>query len=247
MRRLTIGLGLTGLLLFGVPLSVAATASPPESRLAQLANQERVSRGLNRLTLGGPLSDVARRHSQNMAAQGRIFHNPSLSSQVSNWAILGENVGRGGSAAKIHELFMASGSHRHQILRPGYQRIGVGVVARNGTLWVTEVFADWATQPAAAPARARPAPARPRPAPRPPAAVTGPQAAVEVTPPSPPPRERKPLSIPRLIASAELHLPAGWLDFDNDLETPLSLPALALLAWVGVFQLYIRKAGWVRR
>lgn len=241
MRRLLIGLGIVGMLLFGGSLSASATASLPETRLAELVNQERASRGLNRLTVGEPLSDVARRHSANMAAQGRLFHNPSLSSQVSNWTILGENVGQGGTVRRIHQGFMTSGTHRDQILRPGYRRLGVGVVARNGTLWVTEVFADWATQPAAAPVR-------PRPATAPPAAAAAP-APRPVVAASPAPPERSPLSIPRLIASADLHLPAGWLafDLDDDPHPPAALPALALLIWVSVFQMYGRKAGWLRR
>jgi len=77
-----------------------------------------------------------------MAAQHRVYHDPNLSSEVSGWTYLGDNVGRGSSASQVHHAFMNSSMHRANILNYHYNQIGTGAVrGSDGYLYVTEVFA----------------------------------------------------------------------------------------------------------
>jgi uncharacterized protein YkwD len=77
-----------------------------------------------------------------MANAGTIFHHACLSCLVSgsDWNVIGENVGVGGTVRSVHRAFMSSSGHRRNILLPGYTRVGVGVVKSGGRVWVTEIF-----------------------------------------------------------------------------------------------------------
>ncbi len=126
--------------------SPAHALNSSESSFLSLTNGERSSRGIGRLTVASDLTAVARRHSERMARDGKIYHNGSLGSDVGgNWRKLGENVGKGPTVRSIHDAFMASSSHRAHILDRAYDQIGVGTVTKNGVIYVTEVFADRST------------------------------------------------------------------------------------------------------
>jgi len=56
------------------------------------------------------------------------------------WKLIGENVGLAGTVLRVHRLMMRSSSHRSNILRRGYNRIGVGVKETRRGVWVTEMF-----------------------------------------------------------------------------------------------------------
>lgn len=53
----------------------------------------------------------------------------------------GETVAFNQSAEAAHQGLIHSPPHRAIILSPEYNAVGVGVVERDGTLWVTEDFA----------------------------------------------------------------------------------------------------------
>lgn len=125
----------------GAPVHAATSF---ETDLARLHNNSRASRGLNRLTLDVSLSDKARAHSRAMAREGSIFHSSSLSRAYGSgegaWRYLGENVGVGGSMRSLHDAFMRSPSHRANILKREYRRMGVGVVQSGSRYYVTVAF-----------------------------------------------------------------------------------------------------------
>ncbi len=54
---------------------------------------------------------------------------------------MGENVGAGTSIGAVHRKMMRSSSHRNNILKQGFDRVGVGIVRAKGLVWVTEIFA----------------------------------------------------------------------------------------------------------
>jgi hypothetical protein len=165
-------------------MAPALATSSEESDFFSKTNHERSSRGIRTLTLDAHLSDVARRHSQDMADQNDLSHNDNLGNEVSGWEELDENVGEGGSVYDIHRAFMNSDVHRDAILG-NYEKVGIGTVWRGDTLWVTEVFyrayhstTASRTTTVSRPQTAPPAPPRaplrravrapaPRPAPRP--------------------------------------------------------------------------------
>jgi uncharacterized protein YkwD len=143
------------------PASVAPTEEPvapptaEELEFMELCNQERVAHGLGRVTLDLMLTRVAREHSSEMRDKSYFNHeSPTVTlktpldrylhacSHRPGYACVGENlfwatiidVKRG------HKAFMESPTHRENILFPRYERMGVGIVKRNGEFWVTEMF-----------------------------------------------------------------------------------------------------------
>jgi len=100
-------------------------ASSSESTFISATNQERAQRGSSTLQVASDLVAVARHHSQAMAAQSRLYHNPNVGNEVQGWQLLGENVGTGPGAPQVEQAFMASPEHRSNILNPAFSEIGV--------------------------------------------------------------------------------------------------------------------------
>lgn len=94
------------------------------------------------LRLDPELSRVARRHARVMAERGALFHTPAerLGKLVTGWQRLGENVGFGANVADLHAAFMASQSHRANVLGRSYRHVGIGVERGPDGLWVTLLF-----------------------------------------------------------------------------------------------------------
>jgi hypothetical protein len=174
-----------------VPAARPAGADPAsaEAEFVQRINSLRADKGLPPLGVDPELTAIARRWSAHMADEGQLSHNPNLGNEASNWRMLGENVGYGPTVESIHRAFVNSPHHYDNLVEAAFTVVGVGVVERDGQIWVTEDF----KQPRAA--QASPAPAPPRPAPAaapapPPAAAprpARPRAAPSPAPPPPPP------------------------------------------------------------
>lgn len=121
-----------------------------ERSFAKKNNAARSDIGIGKLSLDPELSRVAIKHTKEMvnAASGEIggddlFHSTStqLKKRVTgDWTLLGENVGLGGTVSSLHEAFMNSTLHRANMLNPSFKHIGVGVVKKDGRIWVTVMF-----------------------------------------------------------------------------------------------------------
>lgn len=167
------------LVLIGLSVSVASivTALPARAdsvdpgaaaqQFYALINSERAAAGVPALQWRDDVAAMAVAHSAEMAAQGTIWHGSFVSPpnlKALNANLLAENVGMGGDVASIHAAFMASEHHRENILDPGLNQVGTGVVvAGDGTVYITEDFLHSKSVAAAAPAAA-PKPAAPKPA-----------------------------------------------------------------------------------
>lgn len=134
-----------------------ASASDMEREFLSILNQERRDRGLAALVEDPSMASVAREWSSTMSTS-HLHHRPDLREQVerrvtTEWRRIGENVGRGGSVARLHQAFMDSPGHFDNIVGP-YNRLGVGVVQSGSTIWVTFNFLDGPeiAAPASAPA-----------------------------------------------------------------------------------------------
>jgi uncharacterized protein YkwD len=137
-------LGLTlalSVVLGAVAPSARATWTPRRDMLGWM-NDARNDRGARDLDRGWRLRRMADEHSRQMATEGRIFHTASLGSKLTfvSWSVAGENVGAGGSMRSLYDAFMKSDPHRDNILRRGYRRVGIGVYAHDGFVWVTLIF-----------------------------------------------------------------------------------------------------------
>lgn len=126
--------------LVGLTPAPASASGPNTSSLLSAINSARANAGRRPLSLQSDLSAVAYRWSQHMASTGTLAHNPSLTRQVSHWRWVGENVGYGPSWSAIEVAFMNSPGHRSNILDRDYSQIGLGIVERNGRVWITQVF-----------------------------------------------------------------------------------------------------------
>ncbi len=136
-------LAVVGAMTAGVMLVTgqAAATSNPASAFVAATNQARAAVGLSGLSVSADLTAAATHQAQRMAAADALFHTPNLGAGLCCWAMVGENVGDGPSAAVIQAAFMASPEHRANILRAAFNQVGIGyVIDSHGTLWVSEVF-----------------------------------------------------------------------------------------------------------
>ena len=153
-----------GLLAFvGGPLTPQrALAGQTAGDLTAMTNADRTARGLRALSTAADLQAVAQQRSDEMARSGRLAHTTNLGSRLSGWKRLGENVGRGPNLRDIQTAFMASPSHRENIVDPGFSQVGVGLTFDGRELlYVAVIF----RQPMSAAATPAPAPTQPRPRP----------------------------------------------------------------------------------
>jgi uncharacterized protein YkwD len=132
------------------------TPTSAEERLAAMANQERVRRGLPPLAWDDTLCLAGRGHSDEMAALKYFDHDSptrGMATPADRWErvvasppleyTIGENLFYGSvtDVAWAHQSLMDSPGHRDNILNPRFTRIGVGVyTAPDGQMWVTEMF-----------------------------------------------------------------------------------------------------------
>ena len=123
-----------------LPTPQAQASTSAEEDFVQRINHERTRRGLHSLRVSGELRTVARSHSDTMASRSHLHHNPNLTTQVTNWQRVTENIGYGASVSNIHHAFMNSSGHRANILDSRVTEVGVGVTVRNSTIWVTQVY-----------------------------------------------------------------------------------------------------------
>ena len=143
-----------GFVLFAAPAALAAKAST-SSELSVLAavNATRATYGLKPLHLDSTLQVAARSHSTDML-QHNYFAHGNFAGRMAAFHVqgptAGENLAWGsgpyGRAGTIVREWLASPEHRANLLRPGYVRIGIGLVRGSflGTGGATVVTADFA-------------------------------------------------------------------------------------------------------
>lgn len=127
------------------PVATSAScwdARPAETDFVRRLNSERAVQGLGGLRLDPELSRAARLHTSEMATADVLHHTPdhALRSRVTNWIILGENVGAGSSVGSLHDAFMGSPLHRYNILHNEFRHVGIGSKKVDGRRWVTVIF-----------------------------------------------------------------------------------------------------------
>ena len=154
-----------GVVIMGSPASADAGAS--EAAFYSHINAVRAADGKPPLVRDAQADGVARAWSAEMARTGQLSHNPNLKAQVTNWKMLGENVGVGSNTAMITRALENSPAHRTNMVNPAFTHVGVGVVEAGGQVWVTQVFKQARTSSPAVAAPAVPKVPAPPAAPRP--------------------------------------------------------------------------------
>lgn len=131
---------------FGAPAFAASstcwTPRVKEQGFARAMNKERRARNLGRMRLDPELSKAARVHTRRMIGRDLLHHTSAatLRRRVTNWLVLGENVGVGVTVGSLHAAFMASPAHKDNILYRNFKHVGVGTATGLGRLWVTVIF-----------------------------------------------------------------------------------------------------------
>jgi len=135
------------------PASVTGRTSSTAAGLLQAVNATRASYGLHRLRLDAALGRAAGSHSADMLRQNSFSHGDFHGRMVAfgvRGGVAGENLAWGsGSYAQAKTIvaeWLASPGHRANLLRPGYTRIGIGLVRGTfqGSRAATVVTADFA-------------------------------------------------------------------------------------------------------
>ncbi|HVM40410.1 MAG TPA: CAP domain-containing protein [Acidimicrobiia bacterium] len=156
MRKLVAitAIALTGILTPGaVQAEESGLSGDPgkEAEFVAAINSLRADHGLPSLAVHEQLTAKARDWSHTMAEAGEIWHSNLPDGITVNWKRLGENVGMGGSVEALHQAFIDSPSHYENLVDPGFRHVGIGVtVNAEGTIFVSEVFMELASQPAPA-------------------------------------------------------------------------------------------------
>jgi len=108
-------------------------------------NAERQARGLRPVVMDAQLSQGARAWSLTMGQRNSMFHS-DLRSWMGGYVAASENVAWETSpsmtSGDMHAMWMRSPGHRHNMLAPNIERVGIGVACVNGKLWGTERFAS---------------------------------------------------------------------------------------------------------
>jgi hypothetical protein len=160
------GLSLTVTALVGSAAFAGSAFASPAGDLATATNTARVSAGLAPLTVNAQLNAVAQAWANKLAAAGTLSHNPAVRTQVTNWTVLGENVGMAGDVPTVQNAFMHSPEHKANILDPRFTQMGVGsatsIYPSCGcpVLWVVVDFRRPVTVTAAPVAPKAPAPVK---------------------------------------------------------------------------------------
>jgi uncharacterized protein YkwD len=136
------------------PASHAAkTQSQAEQSLIAAVNDVRAAHNLRPLKVDAHLREAARAHSTTLL-QTNVFEHGSFAERLAlhgaRGPAFGENLawgtGRLASARSIVNAWMASPGHRANLLRPGWNRIGIGALSgrflgHRGAVVVTADFA----------------------------------------------------------------------------------------------------------
>ena len=139
-----------GALLAIVLLALAAAGCMPADAKTFLdrTNQLRTSQGVPALKENDTLTRKAEAWAQHMAKTGQLAHS-NLADGLDglNWKMVGENVGVSSDSStvlrRIHDMFVASAPHLHNLVNRSFTHMGVGVAKdSHGRVWVAEVFAQ---------------------------------------------------------------------------------------------------------
>jgi uncharacterized protein YkwD len=138
VRRRRTAAAVLALTLAGVTLS--ACGPTPEDTDVAAINALRTSVALPELARSAELDLKAEKQAQRMANAGTIFHSKNLTSGISpGWTFVGENVAMAGSVEAAQAALEASPGH-YENMAGAFTEVGVGVVTRNGTVYMVQVF-----------------------------------------------------------------------------------------------------------
>jgi hypothetical protein len=122
--------------------------SSAERQIFEELNQERQTAGLPALEWNELVAEAARSHSRLLAQNAELSHQfpgelllpERLAATGARFTVSAENVARTEYLEDVHLALMGSSGHRANMLNPKYNAAGIGVVERDGKIYVTQDF-----------------------------------------------------------------------------------------------------------
>ena len=161
--------------LLGIPQAMASSIT--SENIIKLTNQERTAAGLNTLSTNAKLTAAAQAKANNMfEVQYWDHYGPNgetpwmfITQAGYTYVYAGENLAKGFRTAEgVHEAWMASPTHKENIMSPNYKEIGVavkeGVLLGKETILVVQMFGNQTSQ-VSKPSSPAPKPSAPTPKP----------------------------------------------------------------------------------
>jgi uncharacterized protein YkwD len=133
------------------PYATAPSTSHPsadEKFLLDAANRERAAAGLQPLRWDSALHEAARQHAEVMASQNLLLHQclnePPLDQRAAQagakFSMIAENIAVGPKVETIHDGWMNSPGHRHNILNADVTAVGIATARTNEGLYAVQDF-----------------------------------------------------------------------------------------------------------
>lgn len=149
MKRVGIAIAVQALALLGAAQAPAVPAPSPEQQLFKLLNIERENGGAEKLSWDPKLAQAALAHSRKLADHAALSHRFSGEAELdqrvgatgSRFNAVAENVASASTVEEAHLALMNSPGHRANIMDPKYNAVGIAIVERDKTLYVTQDFA----------------------------------------------------------------------------------------------------------
>jgi len=138
--------------IFLLTTAQAVQSSPSISSAEKLTfdelNHERASHGLAVLQWDEHAAGAARAHARLLAESGKLSHQfpgestlpERLGATGARFTVSAENVAQTEFVEDVHPALMTSPGHRSNILSASYNAVGIGVVAKQGKIYVTQDF-----------------------------------------------------------------------------------------------------------
>ena len=136
------------LLTTAVAVQVTSPTSAAEKRIFEELNHERASHGLTLLQWDEHAAGAARAHAELMSENGKLSHQfageatlpERLGATGARFTVSAENVAQTEFVEDVHPSLMASPGHRANILSASYNAVGIGVVEKQGRIYVAQDF-----------------------------------------------------------------------------------------------------------
>lgn len=139
---------LPGCLRIAIAQQAVAGPNLAEQYLQQAADHERAALNLPPLRRDPALVAAARLHAQQMVEHNAISHQFPNEAELAErgaaagarFSLISENVAESPSALEIQTAWMHSEGHRHNLLDPNVDSVGISVIARGRQLFAVEDF-----------------------------------------------------------------------------------------------------------
>jgi hypothetical protein len=129
-------------------LQSGPSTSLAEKRIFDELNHERASHGLAVLQWDEHAANAARAHARLLAESGKLSHQFSgegtlperLGATGARFTVSAENVAQTEFIEDVHPALMTSSGHRANILSVSYNAVGIGLVEKQGKIYVAQDF-----------------------------------------------------------------------------------------------------------